>query len=70
MIKKLFESGGRKLWLVLAMIVFAILNEAVGLGVSKETIEACLWTAVGGSGTIAIEDGLKARFSKKEDSNA
>lgn len=66
MLKKLFENGGRKLWLVGGVIAVAILNDACGLGVSEGTITKCLYAAVGGSGTIALEDGLKALFGLKK----
>lgn len=64
--QKIFENGGRKLWLIGGVIMLAYLNEAIGLGVSSETIKHCLYAAVGGSGTIALEDGLRALFKKEE----
>ena len=66
MLQKLFANGGRKLWLVGGVIIIAILNDSLGLGVAKETISDCLLAAVGGSGAIALEDGLKALFKKGE----
>lgn len=67
MLQRLFDNGGRKLWLVVLGIGIATLNELVGLGISAETIKAILLAAVGGSGTIALEDGLKALFGVKKD---
>ena len=61
----LFESGGRKLWLVLVGVILAALNEPLGIGISKETIDSILLAVVGGSGTIALEDGLRALFGVK-----
>ena len=64
--KKLFESvGGRKLLLVALALVLAVVNEVLKLGISQETIQTVVWGSVGGSGTIALEDGLKALFPKK-----
>ncbi len=71
--RKFFESvGGRKLALVAGALVLAVVNELAGLGISQETIEAVILGAVGGSGTIALEDGLRALFAKKDstDENA
>lgn len=66
--KSFFESaGGRKLLLVAGALVLAALNEIIGLGISKETTNMIICGAVGGSGTIALEDGLKAMFAKKEE---
>jgi len=63
-----FESvGGRKLAVIAGTILLAVLNESLGLGVSKETIQSCLTAAICGSGAIALEDALKALFTKKED---
>jgi hypothetical protein len=56
----LFDNGGRKLWLVLVAIVIAVLNATVGLGVDAETIKYILLAAVGGSVSIAAEDGVRA----------
>lgn len=66
MLKKLFENGGRKLWLVAGVIVLAVLNDILPLGISEETIRWSLTAAVGGSGTIALEDGLKALLGWKK----
>lgn len=69
--KKFFESvGGRKLALVGAALLVAVLNDTIGLGISQETINKIILGAVGGSGTIALEDGLKALFAKKEKTDA
>ena len=62
MLKALFANGGRKLWLVGGVIAIAIANDIASLGVAQDTITQCLYAAVGGSGTIALEDGLKALF--------
>ena len=67
MLQKLFATGGRKFWMVGGMIVAALLNDVLGLGVSQDTITACLLAAIGGSGAIALEDGLKALFGVKKE---
>jgi hypothetical protein len=67
MLEKLkgFLSGGRKYRLVLAVILVALVNDLAGLGIKADTISDCLLAAVGGSGTIALEDGLRALFGAK-----
>lgn len=72
---KEFFVGGRKYRLVLSVILVALVNDLAGLGIAKDTISDCLLAAVGGSGTIALEDGLRALFGAKakepkEDSDA
>lgn len=64
-LKTVSGDGGRKYRLVLITILIAVVNEVLKLGVSQDTIDACLLAAVGGSGTIALEDGLKALFGAK-----
>jgi hypothetical protein len=70
MLQKLFNNGGRKFWMVGGMLIAALLNSALGLGISEETINACLLAAVAGSGTIALEDGIRALFGVKEKTDA
>lgn len=67
MLDAIFSNGGRKLWLVVGAIVIAVLNEMLSLGVSKETIQLVIIAALGGSGSIALEDGLKGLFGVKAD---
>jgi hypothetical protein len=62
---KEFFGGGRKYRLVLGVILVALVNDLAGLGISSDTISDCLLAAVGGSGTIALEDGLRGLFGAK-----
>lgn len=62
-----FESvGGRKMVLIAASLLLAALNEGLGWGISQDTIETVIYGAVGGSGTIALEDALRALFKKEK----
>lgn len=65
MLSFLFDNGGRKLWLIVVGVVLAAINEPLGLGISSATIDSILLAVVGGSGTIALEDGLRALFGVK-----
>ena len=65
MLQKLFANGGRKFWIVGGVIIVAVLNDILGLGVTQDTISDCLLAAVGGSGAIALEDGLRALLGLK-----
>lgn len=56
--------GGRKMVLVLA--VMALIAARKLLGLDDQTVHVLLWLALGGSGAIALEDGLKARKTAKK----
>lgn len=58
-------NGGRKYQLALLFLILAAVNDAVGLGITKETLDVCLVAVLGGSGTIALEDGLRALVGAK-----
>jgi hypothetical protein len=56
----LANGGGRKFLLVAAALVVAAVNDILSLGIDKDTIGKMILGAVGGSGAIAVEDGIRA----------
>jgi len=52
--------GGRKLGIVLVTILIAVLNDALQLGIDKDTLAKCLLAAVGCAFGIAVEDSVKS----------
>ena len=55
--------GGRKMALVLIAVILVALRDVLGL--SEETIKQIIVVVLGGSGAIALEDGVKALAAGK-----
>ena len=55
--------GGRKMALVLIAVILVALRDVLSL--SEETVQQIIVLVLGGSGAIALEDGVKALAAKK-----
>jgi len=62
MTKVLEAIGGRKMALVLVCIILVALRNVLSL--DDEQIKTLIWLALGGSGAIALEDGIKSITNK------
>jgi len=58
------KIGGRKFFILLIALVLVALKDVIGL--DDETINKIVVLAIGGSGTIALEDGLTGLLNGKK----
>jgi len=60
------KIGGRKFLMLLVAIILVALKDVIGL--DEEAINKIVILAIGGSGTIALEDGLTGLLNSKSKS--
>ena len=56
-------AGGRKFLLILVALILVAFQEK--LGIKEELVQYIIWLALGGSGAIALEDGVKKLSEKR-----